>query len=310
MEFEKGKYYEVVSNIGTKAIFQYLWVNTFVITYCEDKHLIGLDSKLDKEDKVINTFDNIHEVSKRIKEIEEKQKFVGLIYECDLTNLDIGSYDHSIIEVVEANYITEQGFDGKVKILKNISVNEEDKHEYKEGNILDYSVMFEYSKELTKEQYEQRLKELEKDEQEKQIKELQEENKQLRKALEFHGVWPSEDQRAVGNYNESVNLKEASEKAGKEYGEAINMVTDLGVVSVTKKEPSEEVKAILPKVNKLYEEAIASIPTFDFDTGMITDLPKNIKVNDKEHVLTPNYKDGLLQEVHEIVLQLKEKYLS
>ena len=183
MEFEKGKYYEVVSNIGTKAIFQYLWVNTFVITYCEDKHLIGLDSKLDKEDKVINTFDNIHEVSKRIKEIEEKQKFVGLIYECDLTNLDIGSYDHSIIEVVEANYITEQGFDGKVKILKNISVNEEDKHEYKEGNILDYSVMFEYSKELTKEQYEQRLKELEKDEQEKQIKELQEENKQLRNAI-------------------------------------------------------------------------------------------------------------------------------
>jgi hypothetical protein len=43
---------------------------------------------------------------------------------------------------------------------------------------------------------------------------------------------------------------------------------------------------------------------------MDTNPPKNFKVDDKEHVLTPNYKDGLLQEVHEILLQLKEKFLS
>ncbi len=166
MEFEKGKFYELESEIV--AIVQYVGLSplskdTFIYTYCSIDQLIGFDCSLSEYDKVINTFNNIHEVSKRIKQIEEKQKFVGLIYECDRRNLSIGDYDHSIVEVVEANYITEQGFDGKVKILKNISVNEEDKHEYKEGNILDYSVMFEYSKELTKEQYEQRLKELEKE---------------------------------------------------------------------------------------------------------------------------------------------------
>ena len=284
MEFEKGKFYELESEIV--AILQYVGLSplskdTFIYTYCSIDQLIGFDCSISEYDKVINTFDNIHEVSKRIKEIEEKQKFVGLIYECDCTNLTTGSYDHSIIEVVEANYITEEGFDGRVKILKNISVNECDKNEYKEGNVIDYSVMFEFSKELTQEQYEQRLKELEKEEiklskprhfykdnmgnliwvlghnekdseypiigvdllgdqyfnydcfqyvnldqevpeleaikiltgkdyvlledGQKQIKQLQEENKQLRKALEFHGVWPSEDQRAVGNIRSMIS---------------------------------------------------------------------------------------------------------
>ena len=60
--------------------------------------------------------------------------------------------------------------------------------------------------------------------------------------------------------NEALNLKEASEKAGKackEYGEAINMVTDLGIVSVTKKEPSEVVAA------KKYMRNWLANPDFD-----------------------------------------------
>ena len=160
--------------------------------------------------KYINTFDNIHEVSKRIKEIEEKEDWP----------------------------VTEQE---ALKILtgKDYVLLEEGQDVYDMKTVEEWRQLAE---------------------------------------------WYDSNQM-----NEALNLKEVSEKAGKackEYGEAINMVTDLGIVSVTKMEPSEEVKKILPKVNKLYKEAIASIPTFEFDTGMLTAPPKNIKADDKERVLT------------------------
>ena len=314
MEFEKGKYYEFdfkskvdkkterIHFIGIKAYnsnkivsikrFGYGWEEG-------EKHLLGHSIR------PANTFDNIHEVSKRIKEIEERKDWpvqVGQIYETK------GSDNHGsinmICKVISVDDLCADGdFDGTVTVLKNIDEPTGLYTDYKEGNDVETTIIKSESTLLTQEQYEQRVKELEKEEfevgswivyngfvyrlanslgglvavrpevyhksapnqvstgfapdlskskllteqealkiftgkdyllledsQEEQIKELQEKNKQLREALVYHGVWLSEDQRTVGNYNEALEKPKGIESDTEYYNEAVTIIDQVETI--------------------------------------------------------------------------------
>ena len=129
------------------------------------KYVHGTHDALTDGQEIIDMMTDIQnyaeEYHKLKLQVEEKQKLVGRIYECDR------SIDHSIVEVVEVDMILKHCFYAKVKILKNISVSKEYNEEYKKGSIVPYTVIHDSSKELTQEQYEKRVKELEKPEFEK-----------------------------------------------------------------------------------------------------------------------------------------------
>lgn len=371
MEFEKGKFYEVESQIAN--ILQYVGLSplskdTFIYTYCSIDQLIGCDCGLSDSDKVINTFDNIHEVSKRIKQIEERKDWpvqVGQIWEVSWD----GGQCHYILRVDNIRYYPEGTCpDYIVTIMEVIAC----KYSRQKGQTEEGIGIYPNDKNstlLTQDQYEQRVKELEREEIKKKIKELgwvelincddairvklvdnefvwavgnanyplelvkpvteqeapktltgkdyvllkegqdvydmktveewrqlaeaydsehikelQEENKQLRKALVYHGVWPSEDVTPVGQYKEAINRatklqQEAIETLENQAGEATG----------------NEMKGLL----NIFNDEVKNNP-----------CTRIFKAENQDRTFTINYRDGMILDIHNIVLQLKEKYLS
>jgi len=165
MKYEKGKFYEFDLTPYTRIhiISQALESGEhpqYATTHSFTKiHEAGDKGFMPHSETPKNTFNNLQEVSARIKEIELYEKHVGEIWELKPS---IHRKGHFIVEVKEVRFITkaDDGFDCDVKILHILS--QDDNKLDKEGAIKSYSVAVDNDDTLlTQSQYEQRLKELE-----------------------------------------------------------------------------------------------------------------------------------------------------